>query len=63
MAKQLIYILHVIYVTSVLQYKRAGNAHLMGLIRRKLLLCVSVVMGEVTLPLINQEKWVNAAHG
>lgn len=35
----------------------------MGLILRKLLLCVSAVMDEVSLLLINREKWVNVAHG
>lgn len=35
----------------------------MELICRKLLRCVSEVMGEVSLPLIKREKWVNDAHG
>lgn len=40
-----------------------GSARSMEPIRRKLLLCVSAAMGEVSLPVINCEKWVNVAHG
>lgn len=41
----------------------SGNAGCTWVHGGKLPLCVSVVMGEVSLPLINHEMWVNSALG